>query len=214
MTFGARAILLLDDASLDVGFVPVVRAGRWVACPHPELSVTRWVGPPNSGIRWAYPFAFHRELCCIIQMSFSPHRRWYVGLLLRLLCFISQRVQNLGGEEESHRTLNRSLRFSPTSEYRIGYFKICNQILIIQKIEHLFFFLNAYLFILRERESTHTGGAEREGDRESQAGSTLSSQSLMWGSNSWTERSWPELKSRVGHLTDRATQVPLEHLLF
>ena len=41
------------------------------------------------------------------------------------------------------------------------------------------FFLS--LFILRERNSG--GGAEREGDRESEAGSTLTAESLMWGSN-------------------------------
>ena len=40
------------------------------------------------------------------------------------------------------------------------------------------------------------GGAEREGEKESQAGPALSAESL-WGSNSRTRRSWPELKSRV-----------------
>ena len=34
------------------------------------------------------------------------------------------------------------------------------------------------------------------------------SQSLMRGSNSWAMRSWPELKLRVGCLTNWATQVP------
>ena len=39
-------------------------------------------------------------------------------------------------------------------------------------------------------------GAEREGkrERESQAGSTISAWSPMWGSISWTLRSWLELK--------------------
>ena len=41
------------------------------------------------------------------------------------------------------------------------------------------------------------GGAEREGDIESKAGSrlSLSAQSLTWGSNSQAMISWPELKS-------------------
>ena len=39
------------------------------------------------------------------------------------------------------------------------------------------FFLN--LFILREKDSVSRGGAEREGKRESQVGSTLSAQSQV-----------------------------------
>ena len=45
------------------------------------------------------------------------------------------------------------------------------------------------------------GGAERE-DREYQAVCMLSAQNLMWVPNSGTMRWWPELKSRVGHLTN------------
>ena len=56
-----------------------------------------------------------------------------------------------------------------------------------------FFFFNVYLF-LREREerkSTSRGGAEREGDTESEAapGSQLSAQSWMWGLYPCTVRS-------------------------
>ena len=40
----------------------------------------------------------------------------------------------------------------------------------------------------REKEiECKRGGAEREGDTKSEAGSRLSAQSLMWGSNSPTE---------------------------
>ena len=53
-------------------------------------------------------------------------------------------------------------------------------------------------------------GAEREGERDYQAGSALSAQSPTWGLNPWTMRSWPELKPRVGYLTDWATQAPLK----
>ena len=50
-----------------------------------------------------------------------------------------------------------------------------------------FFFFNVSLLL---RESKHKpGGAEKEGDRESQAGSSLSEQSLIQGSNSGTMRS-------------------------
>ena len=68
------------------------------------------------------------------------------------------------------------------------------------------------LFLYFERESERTctwgRGKERGRERASKTGCTLSAQSLMWGSISWTLRSWPELKSRVGRLTDWATPVP------
>ena len=64
-------------------------------------------------------------------------------------------------------------------------------------------FLNV-LFIF-ETESLSRGGAEREGDRESEAGFMLTAESLMRGLNSQTEiMTWAE----VGHLTNWATQVP------
>ena len=59
------------------------------------------------------------------------------------------------------------------------------------------FFLNFFLTFIyfwdRERQSMNGGGAEREGDRigNKLPGSEPSAQSLMWGSNSWTARSWP-----------------------
>ena len=55
---------------------------------------------------------------------------------------------------------------------------------------NVYFFLREfYLFWMRG------GGAEREEDRESEAGSALSAQSPMRGLNSQTTGSWPELKS-------------------
>ena len=72
------------------------------------------------------------------------------------------------------------------------------------------FFLS--LFIPRERASERdwaserAGEGKREGDREFQAGSTPSARSPTRGSISRTAGSWPELKSRVGHLTHWATQ--------
>ena len=53
----------------------------------------------------------------------------------------------------------------------------------------LFIYLFLSLFILRERVRASRGGTKRERERESQVGSTLSGQSLMWGSNSQTMRS-------------------------
>ena len=41
----------------------------------------------------------------------------------------------------------------------------------------------------REGGSISRGGAQKKGDRESEAGSALSGQSLLWGSNSQTMRS-------------------------
>ena len=50
------------------------------------------------------------------------------------------------------------------------------------------FFFNVYLF-LRERESTSVGEAQTDGDRGFEAGSMLTAESPMWGSNSQTMRS-------------------------
>ena len=63
-----------------------------------------------------------------------------------------------------------------------------------------FFFKFIYLF------GGAGGRAERKGEKESQAGSTVPAQSLTQGSIPQTVRSWPEPKSRVRHLTDWATQ--------
>ena len=58
------------------------------------------------------------------------------------------------------------------------------------------------------------GRAEREQEREFQAGSMLSAQSPTWGSISKTVRSWSEQKSRILCLPDWATQVPHSLPLF
>ena len=53
------------------------------------------------------------------------------------------------------------------------------------------FFLIFLIFIFkreRQRQCMSVGGVEREGDTESEAGSQLSAQSLMWGSNPRTQR--------------------------
>ena len=76
-------------------------------------------------------------------------------------------------------------------------------------------FLIIYLFLRERTCCVHRWVREgqREGETDSQAGSTLPAQSPTWGSNSQTVRSWPEPKSRVGRLTDGATQVHLANPL-
>ena len=60
--------------------------------------------------------------------------------------------------------------------------------LVMKSREERFLFFNFFkcLFL---RESMNRGGAEREGDRGSQAGSTLTAESLMQGSNALIVRS-------------------------
>ena len=73
-----------------------------------------------------------------------------------------------------------------------------------------FSFLNNFLmfiYVFFERESLSGGGAEREKERESQAGYTLSTEPNT-GLDFTTLRSWPEPKSRVRRLTNWATQTP------
>ena len=76
------------------------------------------------------------------------------------------------------------------------------------------FFLMFIDFWEREQESAHTSreGAKRDGDTVSEVGSVLRAESPMWGLNSQTMTSLPELKPRVGRLTDWATQVPHSYL--
>ena len=76
-------------------------------------------------------------------------------------------------------------------------------------------FFNLFIFEReRGREKVMEGQRERVRERESQAGSAVSAQSLMRGLNSQTVRSWPKLKSRVGCLTNWDTQAPLYVLIF
>ena len=63
------------------------------------------------------------------------------------------------------------------------------------------FFLN-FIYLFWKRESMNEGRAEREGDRESHAGSALPLWNLIQGSNRWTGRPWPKPKSRVGQSTE------------
>ena len=70
----------------------------------------------------------------------------------------------------------------------------------------LFIFMFIYLFL---RKSEWAGAGQKEGERESRAGSALSAQSRMRGSSSPAVRSWSEPKPRVGCLTNWAIQVPL-----
>ena len=71
-----------------------------------------------------------------------------------------------------------------------------------------FLIFKMFYLSLRERASTSGRGSERGGDRGSEADSApkalvLIAQSLMWGSNPLTERSWLELKSEA-----QPTEIP------
>ena len=57
------------------------------------------------------------------------------------------------------------------------------------------------------------GGAEGEGERISSRFHAECGATSDAGLDPMTLRSWPELKSRVGRLTDCATQVPPTHFL-
>ena len=68
------------------------------------------------------------------------------------------------------------------------------------------FYLKMHLF---ERERDHDGGGAERGRENPQADSTLSSE-LNTELDPRTLRSWPKPKWRDRHLTDWATQAPLE----
>ena len=66
------------------------------------------------------------------------------------------------------------------------------QFVLVQKQHAMFSFLKKFFFF--EKESTSGGGAEGEVQK-IWSRFCVDSSRLMWGSNSWTMRSWPELKS-------------------
>ena len=67
------------------------------------------------------------------------------------------------------------------------------------QLTHILFIYGIIFFkfinLFGETERVNGGGAARE----SQAGSLLPAQTPMWGSNSWTVRSWPELTPSLTH---------------
>ena len=71
----------------------------------------------------------------------------------------------------------------------------CTVLALYKRVQHSFkkIFFNVYLF-LKEGDSSSRVGAGGEGDQRSEAGSVLTAESPMQGSNSWTVRWWPEPK--------------------
>ena len=76
---------------------------------------------------------------------------------------------------------------------------------VVEILEHMIILFKKkifFKFIHFERDRVSGGGTEEEGERESQAGSTLTVQSPMEGLNPRNVRLWPELKPRIRRLTD------------
>ena len=84
-------------------------------------------------------------------------------------------------------------------------------------LEVVLLIFNFFLMFIFKRQREHKWGRSGERGRQNpqQApGSELSVQSLTWGSNSWTARSWPELKSAVNHLSHPGAPSPFSFLNF
>ena len=77
------------------------------------------------------------------------------------------------------------------------------------KLAFIYLFSRFYLFLFRKKETERVGqvGIEGEGERQSKAGSKLSVEPNI-ELDLMTLRSWPELKSRVGCLTNWAIHAP------
>ena len=77
-----------------------------------------------------------------------------------------------------------------------------------------YFLVFIYFWERTRKRLCELGRAEGKGDRGSEAGSALSGRSPMRGLNSWTLRSWPELKSTFRYLTDWATWEPQKKCIY
>ena len=84
----------------------------------------------------------------------------------------------------------------------------------IYRLYFLFYFIFKFIYFEKEREKAQVREGQREVETESQADSAVSAQSPMWGLNSRTVRPLPELRSRVGRLTNCTTQAPLTGFVF
>ena len=70
-------------------------------------------------------------------------------------------------------------------------------------VQFIHFFKKVYLFILREEKKTERQGErEKENPKRAPHCQHRAQCGAMQGSNSWTVRSWPEPKRRVGCLTE------------
>lgn len=87
MTFVVCVLYVLGHARLHMGFAPVMGAGRRVACPHPELSMTRWVEQAHLAFTESYALfsklAFiHSKgdvlasICCSFVLLPNVSRTW------------------------------------------------------------------------------------------------------------------------------------------
>ena len=81
-----------------------------------------------------------------------------------------------------------------------GSLKVPRKEVILNFLKYLFIYVCWFMLIASR------GGTERERERESQVGSTLSAQIPTRGSIPQTMRPWPEPKSRVRSSTNWATQ--------
>ena len=73
----------------------------------------------------------------------------------------------------------------------------------------LFFsFLSLLIYFFLRDSMSREGQREREWDRESKAGSVQTAESLTWGSNLWTVRSWPKLKQTLNWLSHPGAPPP------
>ena len=119
--------------------------------------------------------------------------------------------QSWGSWEISWSAISHSLR------HLLPFSRLERRSKLWSRVHLLLFKKKKLMFIYfwdRERQSMSGGGAEREGDTESEAGSRLWTVSAepTTALELMTMESWLELKSDR-HITDWATQVPLVHLL-
>ena len=98
--------------------------------------------------------------------------------------------------------------------------KVCRHLESIKHLDDIFitflvdvwffYFFEVYLFIFERDKDSMSREGQREKERENPKQSLHGQHGAQRGARTHEiTRSWPELKSRIGRLTDWATQMPL-----
>ena len=117
--------------------------------------------------------------CCFQLLSFGCHKQLET-LILQMRNWDSESLSNVSVVSQ----LSSGIAWIQTRDHPISKSMLLTKELYSASYEITKFFFFKFIYLFWESES-ELGGAEREGEKECQAGFALSAQSPMWGLNPW-----------------------------